>query len=226
MTIAALIPTSGEYESFITAMDALGFHGSPMNIGRVRALSYMDGRLIAAQGGLGKVNFAVTTLYLVERHQPIEAVICLGTCGALTPNLVIGDIVAATETVEHDFNRKLTEGPIPRFESHPALLKAVETAADSLPNSISVKYGPIASGDEGIDSSARARQLIDLTGAIVAAWEGAGGAKACEFARVPYIEIRCVSDLADENAITDYHENTPIAMTNLAMLTARLLDTP
>ena len=98
-------------------------------------------------------------------------------------------------------------------------------AADALPDGISVKYGPIASGDEGIDSSARARQLIDLTGAIVAAWEGAGGAKACEFARIPYIEIRCVSDLADENAITDYRENTPIAMTNLAALTARLLDT-
>ena len=223
MTAAALIPTPGEFDSFTTAMRALGFHASPMTVGRVPALSYMDGRLIAAQGGLGKVNFAVTTIHLIERHQPIQAVICLGTCGALTPDLAVGDIVAATETVEHDFNRKLTEGPIPRFESHPALLEAVESAANGLPRGISVKYGPIASGDEGIDTSARARRLIDRTGGIVAAWEGAGGAKACDFARVPYIEIRCVSDLADENAMTDYRENTPIAMSNLAALTTAML---
>ncbi len=122
----------------------------------------------------------------------------------------------ATETVEHDFNRKLTEGPIPRFESDRTLLAAFKGSASFLPASVSVRYGPVASGDEGIDSSARARELMDATGGIVAAWEGAGGAKACEFAGVPYIEVRCVSDLADEDAMTDFRENTPPAMSNLA----------
>ena len=221
MTVAALIPTDREYESFISAMESLGHRAAPVDIGRIPCLSYWDGRLLTAQGGLGKVDFAVRTLHLIERGPPLDGVICLGTCGALASYLDIGDIVVATETVEHDFNRKLTEGPIPRFESDQSLLAAFEATQISLSDGLHVVYGPIASGDEGIDSSARARELIDKTGGIVAAWEGAGGAKACDFAGVPYIEVRCVSDLADEDAMTDYRENTPPAMLNLARLMTR-----
>ena len=218
MTVAALIPTTGEYESFVGAMESLGHRGASTDIGKIPCLSYWDGQLLVAQGGLGKVDFAVRTLHLIERGPPLDGLICLGTCGALAPELAIGDIVVATETIEHDFNRKLTEGPIPSFKSDPSLLSAFKAAQTSLPNDISVAYGPIASGDEGIDSSARARELIDKTGGIVAAWEGAGGAKACDFAGIPYIEVRCVSDLADEDAMTDFRENTPKAMNNLARL--------
>ena len=218
MTVAALIPTAGEYEAFVSAMESLGHNAESVSVGRISCLSYWDGRLLTVQGGLGKVDFAVRTLHLIERGPPLDGVICLGTCGALSPTLAIGDVVVATETVEHDFNRKLTEGPIPRFESDPKLLKAFRDSESSLPDGVSVAYGPIASGDEGIDSSSRARELMDRTGGIVAAWEGAGGAKACAFAGVPYIEVRCVSDLADEDAMTDFRENTPLAMGNLARL--------
>ena len=226
MTVAALIPTTGEREAFVSAMESLGYRGAPTDIGRIPCLTYWNGRLLVAQGGLGKVDFAVRTLHLIERGPPLDGVICLGTCGALTTDLAIGDIVVATETIEHDFNRKLTEGPIPSFESDPSLLSAFEAAQTSLSDDISVAYGPIASGDEGIDSSARARELIDKTGGIVAAWEGAGGAKACDFAGVAYIEVRCVSDLADEDAMTDFRENTPRAMLNLARLIAHALGQP
>ena len=199
-------------------MDTLGYAGSPTSVGRISCLLYGNGRLLVAQGGLGKVEFAVTTLHLLERFPSLDGVICLGTCGALSTDLAIGDIVVATETVEHDFNRKLTEGPIPRFKSDPTLLAAFKATENFLPDNFSVRSGPIASGDEGIDSSVRARELMEKTGEIVAAWEGAGGARACEFAGVPYIEIRCVSDLADEDAMTDFLANTPEAMSNLACL--------
>ena len=221
MTIAALIPTAGEYDSFVGAMESLGHHAEPVRVGRIPSLSYWDGWLFTALGGLGKVDFAVRTLHIIERGPTLDGVVCLGTCGALSSDLAIGDIVVATETVEHDFNRKLTEGPIPSFESDPNLLNAFRESGAALPGDISVAYGPIASGDEGIDSSARARDLVNKTGGLVAAWEGAGGAKACAFACVPYIEIRCVSDLADEDAMTDFRENTPVAMYNLAWLMTR-----
>ena len=229
MTVAALIPTAGEYEAFVSAMESLGHQ---------RRVGQTSGRILlpvvlrtggcwSAQGGLGKVDFAVRTLHLVERGPPLDGVICLGTCGALSPELNIGDVVVATETVEHDFNRKLTQGPIPRFESDPKCCwRRFRAAESSLPDGVSVAYGPISSGDEGIDSSARARELMDRTGGIVAAWEGAGGAKACAFAGVPYIEVRCVSDLADEDAMTDYVENTPPAMGNLARLISKVVQLP
>ena len=198
-----------------------GDSGHVLEYSQVAGSHTTNSVLFVAQGGLGKVNFAVRTLHLIERGPPLDGVICLGTCGALSRELDIGDIVVATETIEHDFNRKLTEGPIPIFESDRALLSAFEAAQISLPEGVSVIYGSIASGDEGIDSSARAQELIDKTGGIAAAWEGAGGAKACSFAGVPYTEVRCVSDLADEDAETDYRENTPKAMSNLARLMTR-----
>ena len=219
--IAALIPTGGELESFVSAMELFGHRGSPRNIGRISGLSYWNDRLFVAQGGLGKVEFAVSTLHIVERAPSLDGVICLGTCGALSTDLAIGDVVIAAETVEHDFNRKLTEGPIPRFDSDQTLLNAFKAIQDSQSDDLRVVFGPIASGDEGIDSSARANELIDKTGGIAAAWEGAGGAKACRFAGIPYIEVRCVSDLADEDAMTDFKENTPLAMGNLAKLMMR-----
>ena len=221
LKIAALIPTTGELESFVSAMESLGCDGIPSSIGKIPCLSYWDGRLLVAQGGLGKVDFAVRTIHIVEQEPSLDGVICLGTCGALSADLAIGDVVIATETVEHDFNRKLTEGPIPRFDSDQTLLDAFRTIQASQSVDLNVVFGPIASGDEGIDSSARARELMDKTGGIVAAWEGAGGAKACQFAGVPYVEVRCVSDLADEDAMTDFKENTPIAMGNLAKLMMR-----
>ena len=223
MTIACLIPTNSEYDSFVSAMDDLGHIATPVRIGRLDCLSYWNGSLLTARGGLGKVEFAIRTTHLLENATDLSGVICLGTCGALSRDLAVGDIVLATETVEHDFNRKLTEGPIPRFDSDPLLLATLKATSIALPNGASIVLGGVASGDEGIDSSARARELMDKTGGIVAAWEGAGGAKACAFASVPYIEVRCVSDLADENAMTDFRENILTAMSNLARFIAHAL---
>ena len=220
MTIACIIPTDSEFDSFVNAMRELEYRPIPAKVGRLNCLSYWNGSLLVAQGGLGKVDFAIRTLHVLENAPPLAGVICLGTCGSLSPDLAIGDVVIATETIEHDFNRKLTEGPIPKFDSDPALLSRLHSTDIALPNNASIIFGPIASGDEGIDSSARSRELMNRTGGIAVAWEGAGGAKACAFTNVPYIEIRCVSDLADENAMTDFRQNIPAAMMNLARIVA------
>ncbi len=216
MTLAILVPTSGELGAFVSALEQSGLYGTPKDVGRIHCLSYADMGIIVAQGGLGKVNFAITALHVIQNDPAVRAVMCVGTCGGLDSGLAIGDIVVATETVEHDFNRKLIPGPLPSFQSDPTLLESARTSVSPQSWDFSVKFGPIASGDEGIASTERARQLQDSTGAIAAAWEGAGGAKACEFTGVSYIEIRGVSDLADEEAISDFEKNTPLAMTNLA----------
>ena len=84
-------------------------------------------------------------------------------------------------------------------------------------------FGVIASGDEDIMSSSRASELHQDTGADVVAWEGAGGARACQLAGVNYIEIRGVTDQAGESAPEEFKKNLPKAMKNLART---LLDIP
>ena len=60
--------------------------------------------------------------------------------------------------------------------------------------------------------------LHESTGALAVAWEGVGGAKACAFSRVPFVEIRGVTGTADHNAASDFEKNLEVAMSNLAML--------
>ena len=57
MTVAALIPTAGEYEAFVSAMESLGHRAEPVSVGRISCLSYLDGRLLTARGRTGQGGF-------------------------------------------------------------------------------------------------------------------------------------------------------------------------
>ena len=88
----------------------------------------------------------------------------------------------------------------------------------SLTTDFKVWFGPVASGDEDIVTAKRSRELQEATGALVAAWEGAGGAKACRFSETPFLEIRGVTDTANHNAATDFRANMEIAMDHVTSL--------
>ena len=64
----------------------------------------------------------------------------------------------------------------------------------------------------------RIRELIDSTGALVVAWEGAGGARAAQLSDIPFLEIRGISDGAGENAFEEFWANIPIAVGNVAAI--------
>tara|TARA_B100000315_G_C14028517_1_gene342128 strand:+ start:70 stop:378 length:309 start_codon:yes stop_codon:yes gene_type:complete len=89
-------------------------------------------------------------------------------------------------------------------------------AGQSLAKSFQVQFGLVASGDEAVIDSNRAAQIRAATGAFAVAFEGAGGARACEFSNVPFLEVRGISDLADEAAPEQFLENIPIAMGSVA----------
>jgi adenosylhomocysteine nucleosidase len=63
-----------------------------------------------------------------------------------------------------------------------------------------------------------AADLRARTGALVVAWEGAGGARACCFTNVPYLELRAVTDLANEHSVRNYAESISQAMFNLGQV--------
>ena len=130
--------------------------------------------------------------------------------------LATGDIVVATETIEHDSRSKFGEPLLPRFESAE---KAVEELRNG-PASIlfRVHFGPIASGDEDVIDADRRREIRQMTGALAVAWEGAGGARACQFSGVPFIEIRGITDQADHRAASHFRENLNTAMRNAAAM--------
>jgi nucleoside phosphorylase len=55
------------------------------------------------------------------------------------------------------------------------------------------------------------------------AWEGAGGARAARFQKLPFLEIRAVTDMVGAAAtLADFERNLSPAMTNLAEVLRRL----
>jgi adenosylhomocysteine nucleosidase len=81
-----------------------------------------------------------------------------------------------------------------------------------------IHVGIIASGDEDVIELERAAALRQATEACAVAWEGAGGARACRFNEMPFLELRAITDTADHNAPGDFATNLHIAMASAAAL--------
>lgn len=214
MNRLVIIPTAPETDHFLGALVEQSYQPQAASTGKLATTHFPALKITVAQGGLGKTQFAVHTQHLIEAA-PWDWVICAGAAGALTDNLAVGDVVIATETVEHDIRNRFGKPLLPRFGSAEAIL---EHCRQTLPatQAYKVHFGAIASGDEDVVGVDRREAIYRQTGALAVAWEGAGGARACRFSHVPYLEVRGVSDRADGKAAADFTENLPLVMRHVA----------
>ena len=206
-----------ELDFILQSCTKQGFQAESATIGRLPVIRLPDLELTLARGGLGKVQFAVQTQHLLDTCSDWNVIVCAGAAGALGDKVSVGDVVVATTTVEHDYNNKFNERALPKFDGDRAAIADLRSVSHST-TTFSVHFGPIASGDEDVVETERKRMLHEFTGALAVAWEGAGGAKACAFSSLPFVEIRGVTDAADRNAASDFEKNLEVAMSNLAML--------
>ena len=218
MTVLVVTPIDQELDAYKDALEKYGHTGTVRHTGRLAVTEYDGGEIILAQGGLGKAQFGVQTQHLIDSLEGISVVVCAGTCGRLDDTLSVGDVVVGTQTVEHDFNRgmSLIKLPLPTFYGDADLIEALRGIADSGSLPCNLRFGGIASGDEGIASEERIREVRESTGAIVVAWEGAGGARAAQLSGIPFLEVRGISDGAGENAFEEFWANIPVAISNVA----------
>lgn len=210
-------PMREELDFLVQGCTKAGFHAESATVGRLPVVRLPSLGVTLAQGGLGKVQFAVQTQHLLDTRNDWDLIICAGAAGALVEEVSVGDVVVATTTVEHDYNNKFNERALPKFDSDQVAIANLKSVSRSA-SAFSVHFGPIASGDEDVVEIERKRALRESTGALAVAWEGAGGARACAFSRIPFVEIRGVTDTADRNAASDFENNLGVAMSNLATL--------
>jgi adenosylhomocysteine nucleosidase len=215
MKILVVTPIEAEIKFFLQSCSEQAIRSEAIVIGKLPVTHCPDLRLIVAQGGLGKAQFAVQTQHLLDACPGLHLVICAGAAGGLVDGLAVGDVVVATETVEHDIHNKFGKPRQPRFKTEKAIVDTFKT----LPvgnRSFQVHFGPIASGDEDVIDATRRQEIQQLTGALAVAWEGAGGARACQFSGIPFVEIRGVTDSANSTAAADFELNLNSALSNVA----------
>ena len=217
-------PLVKERDALIQALRARGFACRVSEDGRLDSVRVPDLGAVIVAAGHGKAEFAVATQHVVEREAP-GALVVAGAAGALDPRLRPGDVVLATESVEHDYKTRFHGvGPPPRHPASDALRREILSAQPDRP--FSLYQGPIAGGDEDIVDAARAAEVRGLTDALCVAWEGPAGARVAAFNRVPFAEVRTVTDAADGAAAESYRVHLVDAVRNvgevlLAWLSAR-----
>jgi adenosylhomocysteine nucleosidase len=187
-------------------------------------------RVTVVQSRIGKVAAALTAASLIRDHD-IDAIIFTGIAGALHDVLAIGDVVVATELVQHDLAgppEMFARGEIPLLgvvelpTDRGLTVAAVAAARDFVDDGIesvvspeqlsalgigrpSVHTGQVATGDEFIEGELKDVVRGRTPDALCVDMEGAAVAQVChELGGVPLCVIRAISDLASGTASVDF----------------------
>jgi adenosylhomocysteine nucleosidase len=219
--ILIVTPLQEEYNDLFDGLSSLGLDSCKDKIGKLEVHHFPALNVTLARGGHGKTQFGIQTQYLLD-HAQFDLVICAGAAGALAPEMQLGDLIVVTTTVEHDYNNKFSPRPKPQFHGDAKSIEQLKKL--NLPNAdFMVHFGIMAGGDEDVIEIERGRELKDLHNALAVAWEGVGGARACAFSEVPYLELRGATDTADHEAPVVFYVNLKIVMKNIAQLLVQWL---
>ena len=190
---------------------------------------YAGKNVVLALSGIGKVNAALSTA-LVLQHRP-DFVINTGSAGGLGSGLKVGDVVIGTQTAHHDVDVTAfgyAIGHVPRmparFESDPALCAAAEKAAAAFEHA-AVHRGLIVSGDQFVHSSESVAEVRrHFPDAQAVEMEAAAIAQSCHRFGVPFVVVRAISDLADEEADTSFETFLKTASMHSAKMVLQLIE--
>ena len=170
---------------------------------------------------IGKVAAATTTAALIERFG-VGRIVFTGVAGGLGAGVNVGDVVVATDFVQHDMDASplFARYEVPlygqsRFVSDVALSALLfQAAGRALASAVGmpgarVHQGLIASGDRfvsGADESVALRAALAHAGHEVLAveMEGAAVAQVCHDYGIAFAAVRTISDRADDSAHVDF----------------------
>lgn len=179
---------------------------------------------------IGKVA-AATTVTTLALHFKISKLLFTGVAGAIHPDLKIGDIVLATNLIQHDMNAFPL---MPRFEipllgktyfevDSELFSKAKKELVTLLSNNklhhvISkedldhfaihapkLHEGTIASGDQFFSTNQQKSDLNQVLPEVLCVeMEGAAVAQVCYELHIPFLVIRTISDEANDQSSIDF----------------------
>jgi len=189
-------------------------------------LIFVEGKIngvsvVIVKSGVGKVNAALCAQRLILQFK-VTHIINTGIAGAIKQGLKVFDFVISSDAVYHDVDAtqwgyKPTEIPQMNrvaFPADEALLQAAQAAFTDADNEDfftghRVITGRIASGDQFISKDEVKQHIIDICDPVCVEMEGAAIAHACFVNEIPFLILRCVSDMADSSKETTdfFNEN-------------------
>lgn len=169
--------------------------------------------VVLALSRIGKVAAATTATTLIEAFG-VGRMVFTGVAGGVGPGVQVGDVVVATEFVQHDMDASplFPRYQVPlygrdRFACDDNLSAVLARAVRA--GGYTLHQGLIASGDRFVSAAGEARELhatLDAAGhaPLAVEMEGAAVAQVCFDYGVPFAAMRTISDRADDTAHVDF----------------------
>lgn len=170
-----------------------------------------ENEVTLVRSGIGKVQAGVTTALLIVEFG-VDQVINSGSAGGIGTGLSVGDVVFSTEAAYHDADATAfgyLPGQLPqqpqRYKADEKLLLALEEAAKKA--DLNVKQGLIVTGDQFVASKEKIAQIKEIyPKALCCEMEGAAIAQVAYQFGVPFVIVRAMSDVGDEDAGQTFDE--------------------
>lgn len=168
-----------------------------------------NNEIVLWQCGIGKVNAAVGTMRLVDRHHP-DAIVSTGLAGGIDQSMQVMDVLAASQCVYHDVDcgsglgcqLGQVQGLPARFDADKRLLDHA-VAMTHLPNERLVS-GLICTGDQFITDRERQNTIkTNFPDGMACDMESAAIAQTCHLLQIPFLSLRVISDTPGR---TDNHQ--------------------
>lgn len=161
-----------------------------------------------ACSGIGKVNAAACAQHLIDAFG-VDCVINMGIAGGIAKDLHTLDVVIGDEVFYHDFQpAALFPKYFPfqsKFHADKKLIQTAKAVCAGIPEVENCRVGHIASGDCFVEA-AETKDAIRKLGGVCCEMEGAAIGHVCHINEVPFLIVRTISDLADEDAGMSYAE--------------------
>ena len=236
LVLAAVTPEIQGVLDRITHPSARMIGGRSVRCGRMGGIPL---RIVVT--GPGIVNTVQAITACVENARP--SLMLQAGCGGGFRQLGmrIGDIAVATTEVDVHFgietgkhNAPLLEMPFPVLalddkalkENYPLNLNVAETAFLRLkavfgPKGIGVFKGPFITGSTVTGSEERAAFLFKAFSPCIESMEGAGAAFLSHYYQLPFLEIRCVSNMVGKRDLSRW--DLPLACQRAGQAAADLI---
>lgn len=183
---------------------------------KIYELTFIEGLIndkecIIVEGGVGKVNAARTAQILIDNFK-IDYLLNVGVAGGIDVSLNVGDIVIGERLVQHDFDITAFDhkkGYIPNIgdyiDADENLVKLATKVITSTANT-HVKTGIIASGDIFITDENESKKINEEFNALCVEMEGASIAQVAKLCNIPFLILRSISDVPNNNNKVTYEE--------------------
>lgn len=161
--------------------------------------------------GIGKVQAGMNTAILIDRFQP-DIVVNTGSAGGIGTGLAVGDVVISSGVAYHDVNSTAfgyLPGQLPSrpqiFEADADVVARIERAAAQ--TDLTTHVGLIVTGDQFISSKPAIEKIKAIyPEALATEMEGAAIGQVANQFGLPFVVIRAMSDVGDENASVSFDE--------------------